>query len=265
MVATVAELQARAEIVAAGRRMYDRGLVVAMDGNLSARVGADRILATPSGRCKGFLAASDLVLVDGQGRSVSTGRASTEIDMHLAIYAERPDVAAIVHGHPAHATAFATAGRALDLCLLPEVVVSLGRVPLSAYGTPSTAEVADAVRGLARQHDAFLLRNHGAVALGDDVWAAYYKLETVEHLAKIALLAEQLGGAQTLSESQVTELMRIRGVYGLEGNVPACRTEPAGPPSEVSSAGGTPSGQPQLDSKRLARIVAEEIARVLEP
>ena len=144
--------------------------------------------------------------------------------MHLAIYEVRPDVAGVTHGHPPHATAFALAGRALDQCLLPEVIVDLGRVPLSEYGTPSTQEIPDAVRSLAKSHQAFLLRNHGAVSVGPDVRGALDRLETVEQLARITLWAELLGGAKGLSEPQVQALMSIREGYGLTGEVASCAT-----------------------------------------
>lgn len=226
MVATLEESLARRQIVAAGRAMRARQLVVAREGNLSARVGVDLFLTTPAGADKGELAERDLVLVDGRGEPVAGGRPSSETPMHLAIYEVRSDVAGITHGHPPHATAFALAGRALDRCLLPEVVVDLGRVPLSEYGTPSTEEIPTAVRSVARDHHAFLLRNHGAVSMGPDVRSALDRLETVEQLARITLFAEMLGGAQGLDEAQVRALMDIRGGYGLSGSVSACATAP---------------------------------------
>lgn len=203
------------------------GLVVATEGNLSARVGGDRVLTTPAGRDKGELAAADLTLVDLQGRVIEGPRPSTELEMHLAVYRVRPDVGAVVHGHPPYATAFAAAHRPLDACVLPEVVVTLGCVPLSEYGTPSTPEVAAAVEALARDHDALLLRNHGAVAMGADPRRALYTLETVERLAQITWLAESLGGAKALDREQVDRLLAVRSVYGLMRAVPSCR--PADP------------------------------------
>jgi L-fuculose-phosphate aldolase len=214
-VIVVEEAKARLEIVEAGRRMRSRGLVVAREGNLSARIAPDRILATPAGADKGELEVDGLSVVDLAGRLIAGPRASTELPMHLAVYRERDDVAAVVHGHPPHATAFAVAGRALDADVLPEVAVGLGAIPLSAYGTPSTEEVAQAVAPLARAHDAFLLRSHGAVALGPDPRTALDRLETVEQLARICWLAHALGGAQPLSADQRARLRAIRGVYGL--------------------------------------------------
>lgn len=217
------EDRVRDEIVHAGRRMRAAGLLVATEGNLSARLGPDRVLTTPAGADKGELSARELSLVDLQGQRLEGPAPSTELEMHLAIYRIRDDVGAVVHGHPPYATAFAAAHRALDACVLPEVVVSLGCVPLSAYGTPSTPEVSGAVSALARDHDALLLRNHGAVAMGANVRRAFYVLETVERLAQITWLADALGGAKRLDREQVARLMAVRGVYGLDRPVPACR------------------------------------------
>lgn len=203
--------------------MRAAGLLVATEGNLSARVGPDRVLTTPAGADKGELVAHELSLVDLGGRRLDGPAPSTELEMHLAIYRIRADIGSVVHGHPPYATAFAAAHRALDACVLPEVVVSLGCVPLSAYGTPSTPEVSIAVGALARDHDALLLRNHGAVAMGADVRRAFYVLETVERLAQITWLAEALGGARPLDREQVAQLMAVRGVYGLTRPVPPCR------------------------------------------
>jgi L-fuculose-phosphate aldolase len=246
----------REEIVEVGRRMYEHRLVVGLDGNVSARVSPERVLATPAGVCKGFLNPQDLILVDLDGRPVEGGRPSTELGMHLVIYRQRPDVDAVVHGHPPYATAFATAGIDLDRCLLPEIVVSLGEVPVTDYATPSTEEVGEAVRRVATDHDAFLLRNHGAVAVGRGVLSTYYKLETVEHLAHITFASEMLGGARALDQEQVAKLHAIRSVYGLDRPVPACRV------AEEEAAGAAPETPPP-SSDRLADVVAEEVARIL--
>lgn len=251
---------ARREIVDAAARMYQFRLVVGLEGNLSARVGADRVLTTPAGACKGSLREDDLVVTGLDGvplEGLGDGRRpSTELSMHLAIYQLRPDVRAVVHGHPPYATAFAVAGRDLDLCLLPEIVVSLGAIPVSRYATPSTPEVALAVRELVVDHDAFLLRNHGAVCVGRGVMEAFHKLETVEALARVTLLAEALGGARTLSPDQVRELMAIRGVYGIQQAAPACRVD-----APHGGNGLAPAGD---ERSEIARIIAEEIARALD-
>lgn len=203
--------------------MRAAGVVVSTEGNLSARCAPDRVLTTPSGVDKGRLVPEDLVVVDLQGAVHGPGRPSTEIDMHLAIYAERSDLGAICHGHPPHATAFAAAHRALDACVLPEIVCEFGAVPLTDYGTPSTDEVAAAVRGVFGDHDVALLRNHGVVVGAADPTRAFHRMETVERLAQITWIAESLGGVKALTRAQVDRLMDVRGVYGFERPVPPCR------------------------------------------
>ena len=153
----------RREIVAVGRRLYERGLVAGSEGNISTRLSGGRILATPSGASKGFLSPEDLVVTDLAGRSLDGGRASSELHMHLKVYALRDDVAAVVHAHPPTATGFAIAGRALDECVVPEVIATLGQVPIVPYGTPSTEELPDRMPPWVASHDALLLANHGAV------------------------------------------------------------------------------------------------------
>ncbi len=258
--------QAAAEILEVGRRLYEHRLIVALQGNLSARVGEDRILATPAGVCKGTLKREDLLEVDLEGRPVGEGKPSSELAMHLAIYRIRPDVAAVVHGHPSYATAHASAGRGLDDCLLPEVVAGLGRVPLSRYATPGTSQVAEAVAEFIGQHDAVLLRNHGVVTCGHDMMCAYYKMETVEHLAHISLIADLAGGRQPLTREQVAALEEVRGNYGLGGGPAACWAfgeSPMANAPDAAADGPLPTEHEGLQRETLARIVAEEVVRAL--
>jgi L-fuculose-phosphate aldolase len=144
--------------------------------------------------------------------------------MHLVVYEKRPDVRAVVHAHPPVATGFAVAGIPLAQCILPEVVVSLGAVPVAEYGTPSTLEVCDAILPHVQNAEAFLLANHGAVTMGDDVFQAYYRMETVEHFAKILLTAQLLGNVNVLSPAQVEQLVEVRGKSGIKGRFPNCET-----------------------------------------
>jgi L-fuculose-phosphate aldolase len=210
-------------LVEAGRAMRAARLVVAREGNLSVRVAEDRVLLTPAGADKGAMDEARMVLVDLDGVVHGEGRPSAETPMHLEIYRRRPDVRAVAHGHPVYATAFAVAGRALDACLLPEVVIGLGCVPLAPYATPATPELAEAVGPVCASHDAMLLENHGAVAVGDDPMMAVERLETVERLAEITWLAEALGGARPLSAPQVERLRALRATYGLARPLPECR------------------------------------------
>jgi L-fuculose-phosphate aldolase len=209
----------RDALIEIGRRMWINGFVAANDGNLSCRIGHERYLATAAGSIKGFLSEDDLVVIDAEGRTIpSAGRPgsgnrppSSEIRMHLAIYEARPDVAAVVHAHPPTATGFAAAGVPMDLCVLPEVVATLGAVPSVSYATPSTAALADAVRAHVARGNACLLANHGAVAYAEDPFTAYYHLERVEHFARILLTARLLGGVQVMSGGQVSRLLSAVG------------------------------------------------------
>src|SRR5437868_7117457 len=157
----------------------------------------------------------DLIAVtDLDGRSLNNQRASSELAMHLLIYRERPDVKAVCHAHPPHGTAFAVAGLPIDQPILSEVILTLGCVPLAEYGTPSTDELSDAMRPLVKHHNALLMANHGAVAYGADLWQAFDRLETLEHTAKIAILARMLGGSRNLSPDAIEKLINVREAAG---------------------------------------------------
>lgn len=202
--------QARKEIVEIGRRCYDRGFVAATDGNMSCRVGDNLIAATPAGFCKGMLAVDDIVVLDRAGRRVEGHReASSEILLHLEIYKERPDVNGIVHAHPPVATGFAVARMPLAECVLPEVITTLGNVPLAPYATPSTTEVPESIKPKLRDHNAFLLANHGTVTLGATLQEAYFTLEKVEQFARVMLVARQLGRVSVLTAEDVAKLTTV--------------------------------------------------------
>lgn len=210
------ELFLREEMCRIGRWMQERGFIVAAEGNLSVRLAGGRILATPTGVNKGMMTPGDMVITDSEGRQLSgTRRVSSEVAMHTVFYRERPDVQAICHAHPVTATGFAAAGRALDQALLPEVVVGLGQVPLVRYATPGTPELGAAIEPYAANYDALLLANHGVVTCGPDLTTAFYRMETVEHFAKILLVAEQAGRPVLLSNREVARLMAARSRYAV--------------------------------------------------
>jgi len=204
----------RAEIVRFGKMVHELGYVAATDGNLSVRLGPNRVLATPTSMSKGAMQAKDMVVVDMSGRKVSGRRnVSSEIAMHLLIYKLRSDVNAVVHAHPPTATGFAAAGMALDQALCSEVVITLGSIPLARYGTPGTKELSDALEPLIPRHDAILMANHGVVTYGENLLHAYMNMETVEHFARVALVVHQLGRQQLLSGEDVDKLMAAREKY----------------------------------------------------
>ncbi len=224
-------------IVIACHHLYDKGFVTATDGNVSARLECGNILVTPTGLNKGQVLESDLVELKADGSPVTLSRkASTEVDMHLYIYQQRPDILAVVHAHPPHATGFATAHIPLAACLFPEVIVGLGAIPLASYATPSTKEVSASLEPHVHKADAVLLANHGVVTYGLDVQDAYFKMEKVEHAAHITFVARVLGGEKPLSAADIDKLGRIsKESYGKEfSSKVAC--EPALHEPDVSEA-----------------------------
>ncbi len=217
------EFEARRQIVEIGRRIWQRGYVAANDGNLSVRLSDDRILVTPTGVSKGFLRLEELAIVNARGRQISGARApSSELPMHLFVYERRRDVDAIVHAHPPRATGFAVAGVPLAQCVLPEVILTLGQVPLTDYATPSTPEVPESIDAFIGNYNALLLRNHGVLTLGADIDRAYFRLETVEHFAEITLSARILGGASPLTRDEVRKLLDVREKLGLADGAASC-------------------------------------------
>jgi L-fuculose-phosphate aldolase len=219
------EAQLRHDIVEVGRRLWVRGFVASNDGNISVRLDETRLLMTPASVSKGFMTPEMMVITDLDGTMLegAPGRKpSSETQMHLVVYRQRPDVRAVVHSHPPLSTGFAVAGIPLDRAVLAEVVTTLGSIPIAEYGTPSTRELADAVEPYVRMHDGLLLANHGALALGKDLFAAYYKMETIEHFAKISLVARMLGREHVLSTEEVGRLQDLRGSYGIAVPAPIC-------------------------------------------
>ncbi|MCK4372564.1 MAG: class II aldolase/adducin family protein [candidate division Zixibacteria bacterium] len=195
-----------------GRRLYEQGMIAGTDGNLSVRLDDDRIMITPSGLPKGRLAAEDMVIVDINGKHLQGNhKASTELAMHLLVYQRRDDVKACIHAHPPHATAFAVAGIQLEEDILPEVVVSVGRIPLTDYAGPGTDEVPRSIEPHVDTCNAFLLRNHGLLTIGGSLEEAYNRHEVVEHYARIVLLARHLGNIETIPSEDFKrlELMRL--------------------------------------------------------
>jgi L-fuculose-phosphate aldolase len=208
------------QLVEVGRRMYDRGYVASNDGNISAKVDDERVVITPTGVSKGYITPDMMVVVDMEGKVLNGDKkASSEVFMHIQVYKDRPDVGSVCHSHPPYATGYAVAGIPLDKCVLPEVVIALGNIPLVAYGTPGTDEFYKPVVPLLQDYDAFLLANHGALTVGKDILNAYHKMETLEHFAHITYVAQQVGNLNVLNKDQVKKLTDQREKYGIRTNV----------------------------------------------
>jgi L-fuculose-phosphate aldolase len=245
----------RQQIVEVGRFVHQKGWVAANDGNISIRLDDNRILATPTRISKGMMRPEDLIICDGDGTKVEGERQCTsEIAMHVAIYKLRPDVGAVLHAHPPVATGFAVAGRALNLALLPEVVITLGSVPLAKYGLPGTPALTEGLLPYIPKYDAILMANHGCVCYGTDVEQAFFRMETVEHFARITLVAELLGGAKALPCREVQKLFDSRARYCVESRA---TMEPGAP--IVAEEQASQSERFQLTREELAAMIDDAL------
>jgi len=223
------EFEVKKMICELGRRMYNKGFVAANDGNISYRMGGGRYLCTPTGVSKGFLKPDDIATVDDNGKQIGGSKPRTsEILLHLEIFHELPDIDAVAHAHPPYATAFAVAGVDVPSCILPEVEILIGRVPLADYDTPGGKDFAETVLPhLRRKCNTILLANHGAVACDKDLEHAYFHLETLDMYCQILLLAKQIGKVQQISEPKVLELLELKKKFGipderLDGSAEQC-------------------------------------------
>ncbi len=184
----------RRQLVDYGKHLYNSGFVGATEGNISVRLNRASVLITPSGKNKGRLKPSDMVVISLKGKKLSGKHApSSEYRLHLMVYNQRPDIKAIVHAHPIYATAHAVAGLALDKLILPEIIGTFGIIPLVDYGTPGTLELTEKIADFIGNHDALVLKNHGAMTLGKSLEDAFNKMELVERYARILTIAKQLG------------------------------------------------------------------------
>lgn len=263
----VSESSYRQEIIEAGKRLYQKGMVASNDGNISARLNENEILITPTGVCKGDMTPDQLLKVDMNGNVLSGFmKPTSEMKMHLAVYRNRSDVRGVVHAHPPKATAFAVAGLGFDKITLPEVVFSLGQIYLAEYGTPSTEQVPRSVEKHISSADALLLANHGALTVGSSVIDAYYKMETLEHFASISIYARLLGGEKALNENQANELYRVKSEVFGKNNLQctgcgACRDSSHGKsPSTENICNSVPAG---VDSKQVNSDDVKQIIKNL--
>ncbi len=214
----VNEWKLREEMCRIGRRIWERNYVAANDGNLSVRIGNGKYLCTPTLVSKGFMKPSDIALVDERGEQLAGDKPRTsEILLHLEIYRELPEVNAVVHAHPPHATAFAVAGMELPSCILPEVEIFIGQVPIAPYDTPGSRDFARTILPhLRNKANTILLANHGAVCTGTTLEEAYFHMETLDQYCRILLLAHDIGRVRQLPAEKMGELMQIKERLGIE-------------------------------------------------
>ncbi len=251
------ERAARRAICETARDIWVRGLGAAADGNLSIRVGENRLVTTPSGCHKGRLQPDDIVVCDLDGKPVRQGKPSSEIALHVAAYHQRSDIGAVIHAHPPMATAFSLAGGQLSDVVVSEVIFAFGQTATAPYTTPTTQDVPRTLAAYFACYDAVMMARHGSVTLGRDLDQAFIRLDAMEHTARICVTARMLGGGTPLPDAEVDRLYRVamgdrQPPYRQPGN--AC------PPME-------PDGdrQPTATTSTDDQIVRAVLAALSEP
>jgi L-fuculose-phosphate aldolase len=210
------EWKFREQMCEIGRRIYNKGFAAANDGNISLRLGDDRVLCSPTRVSKGFMKPDDLCIVDMDGKQISGKRPrSSEILLHLTIMKARADVRSVVHCHPPHATAFAVAREPIPKCVLPEIEVFLGEVAISPYETPGSQSFADTVLPYVKDTETILLANHGTVTYGADLEDAYFKTEIIDAYCRILILAKQIGRVNYYTDEKAAELIKLKPKLGI--------------------------------------------------
>jgi L-fuculose-phosphate aldolase len=274
------------EICDIGRRIYNKGFAAGNDGNISFRLGPNEVLCTPTQICKGFMKPSDLCIVDMEGKQLAGHRKrSSEVLLHLTIMKERPDVKSVVHCHPPHATAFAVAREPIPQCVLPEVEVFLGDVPITRYETPGGQKFADTVKPFVQKSSVVILANHGTVSFGESVEKAYWWTEILDAYCRILMLAKDLGRVTYLTKNETQELLDLKKQWGFkdprltdeladcdicandvfraswgQSGVDRKAFEPPPAMAASAAAGAVPAG---LDKEALVKAVTEEVCRQL--
>jgi L-fuculose-phosphate aldolase len=253
-----AEYEARKDMVFFSHKLQKHGLVSATDGNLSIKLGEDRILITPSSLRKEDMTIDAPVIIDMQGNLVDgKKRPSTEFKVHTEVYAQREDIHAVIHAHPPKTIAFTVANVVPDTCILPEVVVKLGSVPVAPYATPSTDDLPSSMRMLIRSSDVVLLARHGSVTAGKDLNDAFIKVEKLEHNSEILMYTYILGGPKAFSSGDIEELQRLRDFYGVKNTTISCAVHPG-------SNTGSNKKDNGIDIEKLVDVIVDKVKNKLQ-
>lgn len=232
------------EICEIGRRLYNKGFAAANDGNISIRVGENEVLCSPTMICKGFMTPDDICAVDLDGNQIAgTRKRTSEILLHLEIMKARPDVKSVVHCHPPHATAFGVVNEAIPQCVLPEVEVFMGEVPMAPYETPGGLDFAQTVLPFLKSTNTIILKNHGTVSFDDTLMKAYWKTEILDAYCKILLLARQMGPVEYFDEDKARELIDLKKRLGFDD--PRLHVEDCDLCSNDAFRAGYQEGKPQ--------------------
>lgn len=203
------------DICEIGRRLYAKGFAAANDGNITVKVSDNEFLCTPTMHSKGFLKPDDIATIDATGKQIAgRKKRSSEALLHLEIYQKRPDVRSVVHCHPPHATAFAIAREPIPQCVLPEVEVFLGDVPITAYETPGGKAFAETILPFVEKTNVIILANHGTVSYGENVEQAYWWTEILDAYCRMLMLSKQLGRVNYFSEDKERELLKLKDDWG---------------------------------------------------
>ncbi|HJZ87902.1 MAG TPA: class II aldolase/adducin family protein [Polyangia bacterium] len=257
------EREIRRQIAELSRHAYERGYIGPGDGNISAKVGQDRIAVTPSGLHKGKLSEHDILIVTLSGEKLAgRGKKTSEFMMHELCYRERPDVGAVVHAHPKYATALALAGVSLAQCILSESCITLGAIVTAPYATPTTDEVPNTLRPIVRCTNAIILNRHGALTLGRTLQEAYDRLEIVEHSAHITHAARTIGPVAPLPEPEVKKLQDIARAFGIPQppeTCAICNACPNGRGGPVALGGGPPGTAGDAETEKIVAAVLERL------
>ena len=281
---SLAEL--KEEICEVGRRLYAKGFAAGNDGNISFRLGPDEVLCTPTMMSKGFMQPADLCVVDMKGNQLDgVRRRSSEILLHLTIMQERPDVRSVVHCHPPHATAFGVAREPIPQCVLPEVEIFLGDVPIARYATPGGQALADTIRPFVRQASVVIMANHGTVSFGETVERAWWWAEILDAYCRILMLARSLGRVHYFDRDEVRELLDLKTRWGFSDRrhdgglaeqdsypdadaraawsaaTPLPRAFDAPPPMGADPLSATRPTPAAIDVEAIVRAVTEQVCR----
>ncbi len=264
------EWEIREQMCDVGRRVWQRGFVSANEGNFSVRVAEDEILTTPTLVSKGFMDPEDICKVDMEGNTLEAraGRKPTsEVLMHIGIYKKRSDVRAVVHVHPPYATAFAVTGEPLPKCLLPEVEIFVGEIPIAEYATPGTPELFEKIDPFLENHTTFLLANHGALTIGKDIIDAYYKMEILESYCHILFILHQVGKVRQLEPKHMRHLFAIKEKMGLPDRrlqCDVCRACTMGVANGMEQEPKLEGESPVTEPKVIEEVVSEVFRRLKE-
>ncbi len=284
--------QIKKDMCEIGRRIYARQFAAANDGNITVRVSENEVLCTPTLQCKGFLKPDDIALVDMTGKQLAgRKKRSSEALLHLEIYRQRDDIKSVVHCHPPHATAFAIAHEPIPQCILPEVEVFLGDVPITKYETPGGQNFADTIIPFVHRTNIMILANHGTVSYGESVEQAYWWTEILDSYCRMLMLAKQLGNVSFLGGQKSQELLDLKEQWGYKDprntaeyeDCDICANDifrdswaesgvqrrafpapPAVKPSATSGEAGSASGSGDVDQEALVQAITNEVIRQMQ-